>query len=111
MDDQQREREDRERDRDEDRESSRLRDASSERWRGGIDANLKFVADSIRSQGLSLERIGAQFDTHKSDVDRRFRELEIKVAGMAQRLAIYTGLGAFLGSGIMSGIFALIFKK
>lgn len=101
----------RERDRDEDRESSRVRESSTERWRGGIDANLKYVADSIRTQGNQLERIGAQFDTHKIDVDRRFRELEIKVAGMAQRLAIYTGLGAFLGSGIMSGIFALVFKK
>ena len=65
----------------------------------------------MRSQGLQLERIGAQHESHRVDVDRRFRELELKVERMAQRLAIYTGLGAFLGSGIMSGIFALVFKK
>lgn len=110
MDDNQRD-EERERDRDEDRESARLRQSSSERWRGGIDANLKYVADSIRAQGNQLERIGVQFETFKTDVDRRFRELEIKVAGMAQRFAIYTGIGGFIGTGIMSGIIALIFKR
>lgn len=98
-------------DRDEDRESSRQREYYTERWRGGVDANLKSVADSMRTQGLQLERIGAQFEVHKTDVDRRFRDLEIKVAGMAQRFAIYTGIGGFLGTGIMSGIVALVFKK
>jgi hypothetical protein len=89
----------------------RDRDDNTERWRGEIGANLRHVKENVRATAKMVGDLAAKIDQHERDVDKRFRELEAKVQQMATRLAIYTGIAAFLGSGIMSALVAILLRK
>lgn len=91
--------------------SDRVRDAHTERWRGEVGANLEHVKENVRSTARMVGDLVIKIEQHERDVDKRFRELEAKVNQMTTRLAIYTGIAAFLGSGIMSALVAILLRK
>lgn len=70
-----------------------------ERWRGGVDKDLKRNGDDVKT----LFRLSGQQMTDFNDFkSKEFQDLKLLVNTISTRLVVYSGLGAMIGGGLMS---------
>lgn len=74
-------------------------DVERERWRGGVDKDLKRNEDDVKTLFRISGQQMADFQDFKS---KEFQDLKLLVNTISTRLVVYSGLGAMIGGGLMS---------
>jgi len=77
-----------------------MEDASSERWRGRVDARLDNVEADVAKVDAKNEKLGVQL---------QLTNLELK--GVATKIGTWAAAGAILGGGLVSMVIKVFFDK
>ncbi len=70
-----------------------------ERWRGGVDAQLRNMEADIASAHAKTEKL-----------DAKLQLTDLVVAKVATRIGVYATGGAIIGGGVVTMLLKLVFK-